>query len=105
MNDWRIIAEWDWIEIEGDELLHAVHSVDDDDNVEEDWGGQGLTECGATSWLSIPGMSSRMQSARCPRCCIKTGMPPGEGSPKNIDECRPLAEKRIARLSSHSKKS
>lgn len=48
--------------------------------------------------LWIPGIFSRMGSQRCPACCDAVRMPHGKQSPKNIDECRPVAEARIAAL-------
>jgi hypothetical protein len=103
MSNWREIAEWDWVWVEGDahkddEVLHAVRSLTNDATVDADWYGDGTTECGITATLTIPGMISRMSATRCPACCDATGMPHGTQSPKNVDACRPIAEARITKL-------
>jgi hypothetical protein len=47
MSDWRLLAEWDWVAIHADDVyIHAVASVDDPEDVEENWGGPGTTICG-----------------------------------------------------------
>lgn len=100
-SEWREIAEWDWVWYrapegkEGaDDLLHAVASTHND--CDEDWFGVGSTECELEGTLHIPGIFSRMAATRCPKCCDKLGMPQGDQSPKNIDECRPVVEARLA---------
>jgi len=50
-------------------------------------------DCGYTaSTVHIPGVFSRggfgTGLPRCKRCCKATGLPEGNGSPKNDDECR-----------------
>lgn len=40
--------------------------------------------CGRWIRPEIPGMFSRLSAPRCARCCDRTGVPRGEGSPKNI---------------------
>jgi len=106
-NVWREIAEWDWVwyraqdgEEGADDLLHAVASTSND--CDEDWYGLGATECGLTGELTIPGMFSRMSASRCPRCCDVVGMPHGQQSPKNVNECRGFAVARIDALSASS---
>jgi len=49
--------------------------------------------CGQTvTQVNIPGVFSRGGFGgglpRCKRCCKATGLPEGNGSPKNDDECR-----------------
>jgi hypothetical protein len=102
-DEWRRIAEWDWVWYGSHDtarpardLLHAVATITNDPD--EEWFGRGTTECGLEGDLSIPGIFSRMSATRCPDCCRIVGMPEGEQSPKNIDECRPIVEARIAAL-------
>lgn len=99
MNEWREIAEWDWVQLGRGEVLHAVQTLDDPEATEDEWGGDGTTECGKHGYLAIPGLLSRMGAPRCQRCCSVTGMPSGVQSPKNVNTCRPVAEARIAALS------
>lgn len=96
MSEWREIAEWDWVQVGDGDRLHAVATLSND--ADEDWFGVGTTECGlVTDSMRIPGIFTRMGATRCSGCCLKVGMPEGDQSPKNIDECRPVAEARIAR--------
>ena len=96
MSEWLEIAEWDWVWVGQGERLHAVKEITND--ADEDWYGVGVTECGLYSgYLNIPGIFSRMSAQRCLRCCERTGMPQGSQSPKNVDECKPVAQARIAR--------
>jgi len=96
--EWREIAEWDWAVIPGQDHLHAVETMHDPALVAEEWGGAGVTVCGQDALLVIPGLFTRMQAPRCRVCCDSTGMPHGVRSPKNVDECRPVCERRIANL-------
>jgi hypothetical protein len=100
MSEWRQVAEWDWVWHtakdggEGaDDLLHAVAATTND--CDEDWFGVGYTECGLVGELTIPGIGGRMTAERCPVCCDVVGMPYGVQSPKNVDECRSIAEERV----------
>lgn len=96
-SEWLTLAEWDWVQIGIWATLHAVAEVTND--ADEEWLGNGRTECGReSSEMHIPGVFSRMGAARCEACCVATGMPLGKGSPKNDEECRPVAERRIAVL-------
>ena len=96
-SEWREIAEWDWVCVGRGDRLHAVATLTND--ADEDWYGVGTTECGlATDYMHIPGIFSRMAAPRCQHCCTKVGLPQGKQSPKNVDECRPTVEDRIARL-------
>jgi hypothetical protein len=90
---WREIAEWDWVWLGAGNVLHAVADVTND--ADEDWYGEGKTECGQSGVMTIPGLFSRMGAIRCVRCCKATGMPQGEQSPKNVDACRPIVESRL----------
>lgn len=96
-SSWREIAEWDWVWLGEGDVLHAVATVTND--ADEDWYAEGATECGREGDMHIPGIFSRMSAKRCDRCCDRTGMPRGSQSPKNIEDCRPLVERRIAEVS------
>jgi hypothetical protein len=99
VSEWREIVEWDWALLGRFGVqLHAVRSLDDDVATEEQWGGDGITECGKHGHLSIPGLFDRMGAQRCVRCCVVTGMPFGKQSPKNVEECRPVVEARLTAL-------
>jgi integrase len=99
VSEWREIVEWDWALLGRFGVqLHAVRSLDDDIATEEQWGGDGTTECGKHGHLSIPGLFDRMGAQRCVRCCVVTGMPFGKQSPKNVEECRPVVEARLTAL-------
>lgn len=98
-SPWREIAEWDWVLLGyHGETLHAIGSLTNGDTADDDWHGDGDTACGRFGRMVIPGLFSRMGASRCKRCCKVTGMPQGAQSPKNIDECRPIVERRIAAL-------
>ena len=94
VSGWLEIAEWDWVELLAGSVLHAVASVTNDPD--DDWRGEGATECGRSGEFVIPGLFTRMGAQRCKRCCDRTSMPHGKGSPKNDDACRPVVEARIA---------
>ena len=96
MSEWRAIAEWDWVVTREGLRLHAIESLSND--ADEDWFGVGRTVCGLSGEFYIPGIFTRMGADRCVRCCDKLGFPRGKQSPKNVDECRPLVEARIASL-------
>jgi hypothetical protein len=98
MSSWRVIAEWDWVEADDSDDLHAVDTLENEDTADAVWCGEGTTACGISGELTIPGMFTRMSATRCPACCDATGMPHGKQSPKNVDECRPIAEARIERF-------
>lgn len=93
-SEWRQFAEWDWVRIGRGDILHAVGELDNADTADDDWFGEGATECGRKGIMRIPGLFSRMGAKRCGRCCKATGMPQGSQSPKNVDACRPIAEAR-----------
>jgi hypothetical protein len=93
-----ILAEWDWVYTASAGALHAVRHLEFPAEFEMDAGGPGTTVCGVTTWLSIPGLFSRMGLRRCKRCCAAVGFPQGVGAPKNDDACRPLVEQRLVRI-------
>lgn len=87
------LSDLDWlITPYGDVLHHATLTPEQEAECEE-WGGlydvPVTLDCGLRrTTVHIPGVFSRMGRMRCVRCCAKTGLPPGKGSPKNSDECR-----------------
>lgn len=100
--DFREFAEWDWVVSPTGEVLHALASLDDEEQCERDWGGAGRSVCGLYSdWWSIPGIFTRMGAMRCKRCCTVLRYPQGQGSPKNDDKCRPLVEARIGQINAN----
>jgi hypothetical protein len=92
----RVVAEWDWTVLRSWRRLHAPDRWDDPREEMSD--PTGRTACGRVGELSIPGMFSRLGLPRCRHCCRMTGMPPGDGSPKNDNACRPLVEQRLRAL-------
>jgi hypothetical protein len=92
----RTVAEWDWVVTKSYSRLHAP--LDWDDPEYHACVDDGRTACGLSGWLSIPGIFTRMGAMRCRHCCRMTRMPPGKGSPKNDDACRPLVEQRVRQL-------
>lgn len=96
VGEWRRIAEWDWVQVEPSVVLHAVATIEND--ADEEWYADGTTVCGIAGRMHIPGLFSRMGTKRCSACCEQTGMPQGAQSPKNVDECRPIVENRLAAL-------
>ena len=103
-NEFREIAEWDWVYTDADDydLLHHVADGADWQTLDADWGGAATLTCGLDGYVHIPGMGSRMTTPRCLQCCDQTGMPHGTGSPKNDDACRPLAKARIAHIAAEA---
>lgn len=83
------LARIDWVYFHPYDFIHAVKSACY--NVEEWVLEDVVTECGLlTEEASIPGILSRMEMIRCPACCKATGLPEGQGSPKNDTACRKL---------------
>lgn len=95
ISTWRQLAEVDWLVVEDEEHLHAFGRSEDPAATEVDWGGPGVTVCGLTGWLSIPGLFTRMGETRCSACCEATGMPVGVGSPKNDATCEAVWRARV----------
>jgi hypothetical protein len=96
LSSWRSTAEWCWVLLGQGDCLHAVGSIVND--AEEDWQGDGFTACGREGSMFIPGLFTRMGAPRCKQCCKLASMPEGTQSPKNVDECRPIVEARLAAL-------
>ena len=95
------LTEWDWVlrwrtKTKVDQVLHHLAATDEPWD-ETDTQGTGVTSCGLTGYVAIPGLGDRMGGPRCPDCCRVVGYPEGKGSPKNDEACRPLVEARIAR--------
>lgn len=98
----RNIAEYDWLidySIRPSRArLHAptpeiVKHYDDwgeDTDIENCGVDHGAVPalCGRVGGWSIPGVFSRMGVPRCARCCKLSGLPRGDGSPKNDQSCR-----------------
>lgn len=95
----RDLIRADWLITMTGERLHYAELSDDEYVDMDDWRQLGLAEegtdgrfrlaCGRTvTYISIPGLLSRMSLPRCSRCCNVVGIPRGKGSPKNSDECR-----------------
>ena len=91
----RHVVEWDWVVTRSHGRLHAPLVWEDPEY--HAMVPDGRTVCGVSGELHIPGFFSRLGLPRCQRCCAMTGMPPGRGSPKNDDACRPLVQARIAK--------
>jgi hypothetical protein len=81
------VVELCWLVTSSGSSLHHGSFTGDVDN---EVSGEGRTDCGIESVLSVPGIFTRMSAPRCRRCCAATGMPEGTGSPKNDDDCRRL---------------
>jgi hypothetical protein len=96
VREWRELAEWDWVVFDTGRKLHAVKTIDHEDD-DGCW-ARGTSVCGRVQTFWVPGLLTRMGAQRCQMCCRRTGMPQGVGSPKNDDACRPLVEKRLAEL-------
>lgn len=93
----RRTVEWDWIvTAKSYGVLHCPIKWDDPEYEAHD--ERAVTACGLRGWFVIPGVFSRMGKQRCKKCCKKVGFPPGKGSPKNDDSCRPLVEERLRTL-------
>lgn len=45
--------------------------------------GDGVAVCGQRGFMAMPGIFSRMDAQRCPRCCRALGIPNGYGAPAN----------------------
>lgn len=90
----RILGEWDWWMLPTWSRLHAATEFE-----YVAWAvGNGTTACGRHGVLTIPGIFTRMDAWRCRQCCRALSYPPGQGSPKNDDACRPLVEQRLRRF-------
>jgi len=93
----RRVVEWDWVvTAKSYGVLHCPTEWEDPEY--HAYVDDGATACGLRGEFVIPGVFSRMGKERCKKCCKKVGFPPGKGSPKNDDSCRPLVEERLTRL-------
>lgn len=86
------MVDYMWLVTPASRRLHHASFDDADDitDVEE-----GDIVCNVTltcgrrvGWVTLPGVLTRLGEPRCARCCKKTGLPLGDGSPKNNRECR-----------------
>jgi hypothetical protein len=86
---WKVLPSW--------RRLHRVAVVDEDDLWDE--GGdtyerltmiRGVTCCGLSGELVMPGFLSRMGLERCGSCCRAAGVENGCGIPGNGDDCGPM---------------
>lgn len=90
----RSLVAFDWLSPMTGRLLHFADLTDE--QLAEMWDYrairfEGVLACNRKAkWLSIPGLSARISSDRCPRCCKAKGFPVGKGSPKNSDACRAI---------------
>jgi hypothetical protein len=100
MSEWRTIAEWDWVEFTRGSVLHAPASVKYLSRFRRG-AADGMTECGREGRMFIPPLGARFSTRRCRVCCMRTGMPMGDGSPKNSDGCREIVEARLAALNAN----
>jgi hypothetical protein len=89
------ITRYDWVVSKSWNRLHALPygpwTLEQHRDIAYEWAiiHPVRLACGRTAvTVCIPGMFSRMGLPRCAGCCRATGMPPGDGSPKNSDECR-----------------
>lgn len=88
--------DYDWVTTRHYRALHhAMFTREQAKECEEDGGYYEPVKlaCGQTApQVHIPGVFSRGGFGgglpRCVRCCKVTGLPEGNGSPKNDDECR-----------------
>jgi hypothetical protein len=93
MAECRQLVEYDWLVTSTWERLH--HAILDDaqtlELANEGFAPDVTLTCGRhVKHVSIPGIFTRMGTPRCQRCCDRTGLPRGTGSPKNDQECRPI---------------
>lgn len=103
MNQFREIAEWDWMVTPTGSRLHHLLGCDWDKAQREWIVDRGIASCGSARGLfAIPGIATRIVLRRCASCCKKLAFPPGIGSPKNSDECRPLVEAMLAKIERES---
>ena len=82
------LVDYDWCVLPSYGMLHYPRSFEGDDEYVP-VGGPGVTLCGRSGRLSIPGFLGRMSCPRCSRCCKAKGLPLGIGSPKNDRALRP----------------
>lgn len=71
---WLVNSQW--------QLLHRVSSIQWNDG--DMTSGQGVTVCGSSWRLTMPGLFSRTGLKRCPKCCRLLSIPQGGGAPFNV---------------------
>jgi hypothetical protein len=86
-NDLATYARLDWLAYGRWDRLHCPTEADYDDT---DWLAYDVTfACGRRRPVAVlPGVFTRMSAPRCAQCCDRSGLPRGDGSPKNDAECR-----------------
>jgi hypothetical protein len=91
MSDLSIV-DTHWLETWTGTKLHHAHLTSSALHMLQDFGSlrRAFLDCGSRSEVMVPGVLRRMSTPRCKRCCKLTGLPEGNGSPKNSDECRRL---------------
>jgi hypothetical protein len=70
-------------------VLHRVSEITWEGEDGEMIEGEGITVCGKSGFLRMPGIFSRMGLERCKRCCQIMKIPNGKGAPfnaKDLDE-------------------
>ena len=85
-----------WVVLHSWRRLHRVAEM------VQDWeadgyvpiGGEGITVCGQSGRLAMPGLFSRMGLERCGHCCRGVGIPRGNGVPVNDDTLPEWAQRR-----------
>lgn len=91
---YRTLVHYDWVVSRSWNRLHFADLTNEQYETLADEGmlpGPVKLKCGRTAGsIAIPGLFTRMGAMRCTGCCRATGMPPGKGSPKNDDQCRPM---------------
>lgn len=92
MSELQSLVDYDWvIPFSGTRLHHVALPPETDDHFDLAGLATLTAACGRTlAGASIPGVFTRMGAMRCTGCCRALGLPPGKGSPKNDDACRPL---------------
>lgn len=93
-DTYNVLAERSWVCLTSWNVLH--HAAQWNPDIETS--ANGVTSCGRTGLLSIPGVFTRMGAPRCKQCCRRLNYPLGIGSPKNDDGCRELVEARLLAL-------
>jgi hypothetical protein len=97
-----------WLVFSGSgRVLHRVAVIEWEDD-EDMIAGDGVVLCGRKGWLHMPGIFSRMDLKRCPKCCRLMGIPQGDGAPFNANILEPgdepwAPEKNAAALEHASK--
>lgn len=87
-SPFRTMIEGTWLTSPSGRLLHAPNHLDPALIRSIAEGDETLSPaqmaCGRWVRPLMPGFFTRQAAIRCPTCCDRTGVPRGEGSPKNI---------------------